>query len=312
MRNDNVPAWEYQGGIHQLEVPFTKFIDEISALKVSLVSSPEKEQLYSLFKNVANVSWDKPWINYSYESCVEFLTTLIGGGMLPLALEMNNFTFLIENVTRITTHAIVRGRVGITYAQQSTGNADQRHADVLIPRSMSQQNASILKDYLWWSCDSKVKYANAVDKGMSVQEARIFLPSTNSNKIYVSFNLASLMNFFGKRSDRTEEYMQGNVICQQIKEIFNDKYSELSPILRSTCGKSCAHAKNSPFVNGVYLPSTADDVFEWNIKSFLYPHTRDELCWNEIPVNTVYYLGYNPITQETYEQNICNTVHSNK
>jgi thymidylate synthase (FAD) len=312
MRNDNVVAWEYQGGIHQNEVPFTKFIDEISAIKVSLVSSPEKAQLYSLFKNVANVSWDKPWVDYSYESCVEFLTTLISGGMLPLALEMNNFTFLIENVTRITTHAIVRGRVGMTYAQQSTGNADQRHADILIPRSMSIQNSRILESYIHYACASKIEYGFAVDQGMSVQEARIFLPSTNSNKIYLSVNLASLMNFYGKRSDRTEEYMQGNEICRQIKEIFNQKYPELSPVLRSTCGKSCAHAKNSPFVNGVYLPSKADDVFDWNIKSFLYPHTRDEMCWNETPLETQYYIGHEKTTKEFYETNFCTSIHSNK
>jgi len=308
--NPNLPKWDYLGTLHKGEPPATKIMDEISALKVTLVSKPDDYQLYKLFRNVADVSWDKPWDeDMSYENAVEFLSTLIGGGMLPLGLEMNNFTFLIENVTRITTHALVRGRVGMTYAQQSTGNADQRHCDILIPRSFSTQNDKLKYNFTQFVKLSKMYYSDAVDKGMSVQEARCFLPTANANKLYISMNLASLMNFFGKRSDRTEEYMQGNEVCRQIKAIFDKNYPELSPVLRSTCGKSCAHSKNSPFVNGVYLPSTQDDVFDWNPKSFLYQQTRDEMCWNETPNPNIYIVGDRYVDQTEYELAHCTKIH---
>jgi len=308
--NNNVGKWEVLSTLHKNEIPVTMFVDEISAIKTTLVSSPDKEDLYRLFKNVANVSWDIGWNSkMSSQESREFLSTLMKGGMLPLALEMNNFTFLIENITRLTTHAIVRSRVGVTYAQQSTGNSDQRHCDVLVPRSMSTQNSSLLRDYIEWSLLSKEKYAKSIDNGMSVQESRIFLPSTNANKMYVSFNLMSLMSFYSKRSDRTEEYMQGNEVCRQIKNIFDNKFEELSPILKSGCGKSCAHSKNSPYVNGVYLPSKEDDVFEWNKKSFLYENTRDQMCWNENPCETTFYIGTKKVGLEEYQIAKCTKTH---
>ncbi len=299
--NLNSPVWEQLCQIYSKQVPLTKFMDEISALKVTLVSSPNKESLYRLFKNVANVSFDKNWEDFEWDEGVEFLDKVITGGMLPLGLEMNNFTFLVENVTRITTHALVRGRVGMTYSQQSTGNSDQRHCDILLPRSLSTQNKKLLASTIQWTLAAKAQYSNAVDSGMSVQEARYFLPTSNANKIYLSMNLASMMNFFSKRSDRTEEYLQGNEICRQIKEIFNEKFSELSPILKSTCGKSCAHSKNSPFVNGVYFPSKEDDVFNWNPESFLYKATRDDMCWNETPLEEKYFLGIKEISKDSFD-----------
>ena len=74
MPQDNTVAqWEYLGQIYQDSKPATKFVDEISAIKVTLVSSPEKDALYNLFKNVAYVSWDKDWKDFSYEESVEFL-----------------------------------------------------------------------------------------------------------------------------------------------------------------------------------------------------------------------------------------------
>ena len=300
----NAPIWKnlMKEQMYYNQTPRTKFVDEIKAVKVTLVSSPIKEDLYKLFKNVARISFNKSWQEMTYAESVEFLKFVLSGGLLPLALEMNNFTFLCEGLTRISTHAVVRGRIGVTYAQQSTGNSDQRHADILIPRSMSTQNKSLLESYLSWGADSKIKYAAAVDKGMSVQEARVFLPSTNSNKMYVSFNLASLMNFYRKRADTTEEYLQLNEVCAQIKKIFDIKYPELSPILKRACGQSCVHMKNSPLVNGVYPPTPADDVFPWNKESFVYDKTRDQMCWNDTPVITRYFIGRTLVDKMTFDK----------
>jgi thymidylate synthase (FAD) len=293
--------YDNPGRLYTKELPKTRFLDEIKHLKVTLVAKPDKNKLYSLFKNVAFGSWGKEWQDFTPEESAAFLKSLMSEGTLPLALEMCNFTFLIENVTRLTTHAIVRGRVGVTYCQQSTGNADQRHCDIMVPRSMSM-NTQVARNFTDYCLRAKDYYAHAVDNGASVQEARAFLPVANANLIYVSFNLMSLMNFYSKRSDESEEYMQGNEICRQIKEIFDSKFPELSPILKSGCGRSCAHCKDSVYVNSVYVPSPADDKFNWNPQSFLYAKTRNEMCWNETPVATSFYVGYAQVTKEEYNK----------
>ena len=289
--DEKAPVWNYAGKIYKKQVPCTRFIDELEAVDVKLVSSPNKDELYKLMKNVAFVSFGKDWDEFSIAEAQSFIEeTVVKDGMLPLANEMNNFTFLIRGVTRIMTHGLVRTRVGVTYAQQSTGNSDMRHCDILVPRVLAKPKyGRQLESYIKWCIDSKIRYSKFIDAGISPQDARMVLPSTNSNMIYVSFNLASLIGFYGKRSDTTEEYLQGNEICRQIKKIFDEKYPELSILLKSNCGRSCAHTKNSPLVNGVYYPSKEDDVFHWNSKSFLMQGTRDEMCWHLEPVKIRYF-----------------------
>lgn len=300
-KNINASKLENLSKIYKNEIPKTRFVDEISAVKVTLVAGPTKYDLYKLFTNVTFASWGKPWnSDITQEEIISQLNKILKDGALLNSFEMNNFVFLIEGVTRITTHALVRHRIGVSVFQQSTAITDMRHCDILVPRSMSLQNSHILEDYIQWCLDAKMKYSKAVDSGMSVQEARIFLPSTNANMIYMSFNLASLLNFYAKRTDESEEYLQANEICRQIKKIFDEKYPEISHILQSSCGKTCLHSKNSMFANSIYVPSEKDDIFDWNPESFLYPKTRNEMCWNDIPVKTRYFIGKKEVTENEF------------
>ena len=59
--DEKAPVWNYAGNIYKKQVPCTRFIDELEAVDVKLVSSPNKDELYKLMKNVAFVSFGKDW-----------------------------------------------------------------------------------------------------------------------------------------------------------------------------------------------------------------------------------------------------------
>lgn len=96
--------------------------------------------------------------------------------------EFVDYTFHISEVTRAFTHQLVRTRTG-AYAQESQRTVDVRDAthyeldDVIYEAGMIQ-----IKD----------RYANMIDNGVPVQEARHILPIGIHTSIIAKFSLRAL------------------------------------------------------------------------------------------------------------------------
>lgn len=66
------------------------------------------------------------------------VTAMFAMKLLPTPLESINFTFLINNVARATTHQLVRTRVGASFAQNSGRVNDWRHKAWSMPETIAR------------------------------------------------------------------------------------------------------------------------------------------------------------------------------
>lgn len=100
------------------------------------------------------------------------------------SFEFVNYTFKISGVPRSFTHQLVRTRTG-SYAQESQRTVDVRGAGCEYPDIGEAEN-SIYKSF-----DT---YAELIDNGIAVQEAREILPIGVHTSIIAKFDLRTLHN----------------------------------------------------------------------------------------------------------------------
>ena len=125
------------------------------------------------------------------------------GISLPLNLEMLNFSFLIGGISRITTHQIVRTRIGMTYSQRCSGDQDIRHDDVLVPKDIAYDE-ECYRQFISQNLQFKTWYAENADDGYkngthSIQTLRSLAPHCLSQFIIVTGSLLAFMGIIGKR-----------------------------------------------------------------------------------------------------------------
>jgi thymidylate synthase ThyX len=264
--------------IKKNEIPITKFIDNLNAVKVTLIDWPDEERLKKVFVNMSTGSWYPNYFERAdKEEVNEEIHDLLSGKMLGQGLEAAQFTFLVEGVSLHGTHAIVRNRIGISYLQQSTAVKDYRHSDVLVPRAFTRHLA-LLEKYKKWVLDGKKLYAELLDTNdIAITDARMALPKTIPAWIYISCNLMTLLSIYAKRSDTQEEYPELNEMVKQMKILVVDKFPYLSTFFVSNCEKgTCLHCKQGLKANCIFkrdeihskfLPKEYNDVFTMHEKT---------------------------------------------
>lgn len=102
--------------------------------------------------------------------------------------EFVDYTFHISGVTRAFTHQLVRTRIGC-YAQESQRTVDVRDHDVVMPESLEADHA-----LLWRALvnQTKAAYAEMIEDGVPVQDARGLLPTNMTTSITAKFSLRTL------------------------------------------------------------------------------------------------------------------------
>ena len=78
------------------EVPETKFVDNISAVKVELIDWPDEERLKRVFVNMSQASWFEDFYSEaSEEDREEVVSDLFSGKILGQGMEHPQFAFKI-------------------------------------------------------------------------------------------------------------------------------------------------------------------------------------------------------------------------
>ena len=130
----------------------------------------------------------------TFEKVTTFLSNLITNKHLSI-LEHFNFTFGVDDVTRVFTHQLVRHR-HFSFAQMSNRYTKE-------PKIISNPNDVIynyntsMKEHDLKSIDLYYKLLN---EGVDAEEARFVLPGTIATSIFVTGNLRTWMEFINKRS----------------------------------------------------------------------------------------------------------------
>jgi thymidylate synthase (FAD) len=149
------------------------------------------------------------------EEKLTLLSNIIHKGHLSI-IEHANFTFLIEGISRVASHQLVRHRVA-SYTQQS----------LRYTKAVEYDLPSSLKDNLevkFYMNSLFTLYNSLVEKGIKKEDARYILPSAVVSDIVVTMNARELRHFFELRLDVSAQV--------EIREIARKMLTEVKKVTR--------------------------------------------------------------------------------
>lgn len=282
--------------------PKTTFLDEESSIEVKLISYPDiKQTERMLIDTCFGHSTPEIYDTLNKKEIERALQEVISGGTLPKGLEMTGkFVFLLKNIPLTVTHMVVRHRF-FTILQRSTAVECMRHEDYVMPRSFSRDEAYYEKVKQWYLLGKELYCEGVDEKGLSVQNARLFLPKNNCNHMFVGFDIKAFQMAYGQRKDSQEEPIQSNILFEKMKQEIVGLFPYFDKYLQSNCDRGdCLHSKPGKQSNIVfkrnelhqkYLPK---DYLKNNPDNVLHDQTRDEM--NEGPIiKEEYYEGFKKI-----------------
>lgn len=293
----SVPLREKPAHVLRGETPRTLFRDEFDSIRADLIYYPDNR-----IDLVAYAFQKATWSNEIYipgkdkkkdkEITDKLQIEAMKGNGLPLSLELYDFVFGISGIDRILTHQIVRTRIGATYSQQCSGDKDWRHHNVLVPRSIYQNNERYTS-FKQMVLKSKMLYAEMLDTmEVPILDARRILPHCLETFIYVKFNLTALMTFIKKRDCVQTQEPTMVILARKMREAVIAKFPALSDMLRNECERgSCFYTKSDRLTGtSMFIPDKNHD-FDYNKNNFIYDKTVHEMVFDLPSVTEETYIG---------------------
>jgi len=146
-------------------------------------------------------------------------------------LEHISFTFLIEGISRVCTHQIVRHRMA-SYLQMSLRYSSVENLDIVIPDTI--RNSEFLDEYNEIFSKSKELYQRMINSEIPKEDARFIIPQGIETRIIVTMNARSLMHFFRIRLKNPHAQWEirkvAELMCQEVKKVcpvlFSEEFSD--------------------------------------------------------------------------------------
>jgi len=162
----------------------------------------------------------KKWLGMSIN---DYFKKVLLKDNMPTFLEAVSLFFKIENVSRATTHQLVRHRIGFSYSQQSLRcvrpekfAVDNKFVNL---GSVSKSKKQVFQESMY-----KIQkvYNNALAAGLPTQDARALLPMGIQTTLTFSCTLRALIGMVNKRlcfkaQDEVKE------IAMQIQTLVEEK-----------------------------------------------------------------------------------------
>ena len=146
-------------------------------------------------------------------------------------LEHTYFYFHIQ-CSRVTSHQLVRQRIGTSYSQRSQRYVTEDNFNYIIPPSIKENEKAknIFADKM---DDLQDIYLELLELGIPKEDARFILPTIKTN-LMVSYNARSLLHFFNLRCCNRAQW-EIREIAYQMLQLVKDK----APILFEKAGPTC-------------------------------------------------------------------------
>ncbi len=147
-------------------------------------------------------------------------------------LEHVSFTFAISGISRVTTHQLVRHRVGCSYSQRSQRYIEEDNFNYIIPPSI-QERPELLKKY-----EETMNQLNSLyeefAKVVPKEDARFLLPQAIESKIMVTYSLRALLHFLELRTCKRAQWEIQTLAWKMLKEA-----KKVAPLLFEDAGPGC-------------------------------------------------------------------------
>ena len=186
---------------------------------------------------VANLEEEK-----SLEEMGTFISNNIRKGHLS-PLEHVQVSFIIEGVSRVTTHQLVRHRIA-SYSQQSQRYCKVNTDCIVLPKSVQTYFAKHPEKY-----DNLKRvladYHTMMASGIVREDARYILPEGMSSCIVMTMNLRSLLHFFNERLCGSAQW-EIREMAGKIAEATVNTFPWLKEFIAPKCGhgSECADGKS--------------------------------------------------------------------
>lgn len=158
----------------------------------------------------------KAIIKSGHESCIEHASA----------------TFVLDGISRVVTHELVRHRIGFSYSQRSQRYVDEHEPSYVIPQEIADSHEAIevfkeAMDKAWEA------YAKLQKLGMRNEIARYVLPNACTTKITVTANFRAWRNFLKLRCSKRAQpeirelaYKLLDELCKIAPSCFEDLKDE--------------------------------------------------------------------------------------
>lgn len=289
-------------GLKRGQLPKTRFIDNINAVKVKLLNWPDENRIKRHLIQFATGSWFEDFSTIATEKDYQSaLKELSEGKILAQGLEGVQFSFLVSGLSLHGSHAIVRTRIGAAYLQQSQAVRDLRHEDILVPRAY-QRYPHLLKQYQNLAISGKHLYAELLETDdIAITDARFSLLKTIPVWVNISMSLPTILSVYSKRTDVTEEHPEMNRFAEQLRFQIEQIFPWMHTYFRRD--QNCIHRFEGYRSNCVFERDGTDILPPGSKTNWqFHDKTKNELMLKYLePIKTEYFISYNKVTKQEYD-----------
>ena len=154
--------------------------------------------------------------------------------------EHAKFEFNIKGISRVSTHQLVRKRIGFSYSMRSQRYCDEEDFGYTLPKTIFDNTRLAIK-YNKLVADINDFYEKMINEGIPKEDARYILPNATHSTLILSCNLRSLIDFCGQRMCKRSQH--------EIRDLANKMKSEIEryyPSISQYLTPKCITLKNCP------------------------------------------------------------------
>jgi len=285
------------------ETPITRIRDLYDAIEIRVLQVPPENAADAVWE-FENATWNDYPLQTGPPHDADVLSNILKKGALWQAQEILPFMVCINNVTRIETHQLVRQRIGVTFSQQCSSDSDWRHHDVLVPRGMRRLHQT--RDFVLAAITQKNVYAQMVDRGISVREARYILPQCLNTFIYVYAPAITLAGMYRKRICPMVHSWEMVVVMQKLRAAIIQAAPYMEELFVNPCKTDrCWYNRAAPECRtNMYFPDEdhADPAGEFKDDYEMGTVTPEQSGGAHLrPIEEKYFIGLNQVEKEKWE-----------
>ena len=189
----NKPPSSYRSRFHEA-------IEEISVELISTVDPYAAAKQVAVF---AETTFGDPRLDIEVDQALRIAQQAAEfKQVIPNALETVSLTFVINGVSRATTHQLVRTRVGAGFGQFSQRANNISGFNFRVPATVAEvmKDDHEMRDIVMTHIDdSRQVYKLLIDSGVPWQDARYVVPEGCETSITATYNLLSLIGTLQRR-----------------------------------------------------------------------------------------------------------------
>lgn len=163
-------------------------------MQVTLINhtpNPELTIAVAARSSASSLSATKLWETLTPKQVQNLLKHLLDSGHLS-TFEHANFTFVIDGISRVTSHQLVRHRLA-SYTQQSQRYVNVKNSKYVTPPTISARPDS-LNRYQKAIESARQLYNDMVEAGVPYEDARYILPQAIETQLVMTMNARELLH----------------------------------------------------------------------------------------------------------------------